>query len=483
MKDLPRDVLLQIFIAVTDSPRLQTLDPDHLLPKIERVCKAWRDITGAHPSLWAKILVDVGSEVSKEQKKVQLRTLHLFLLRSKDAPLSIKCLSCPLSHEISEPSFSAYGAAQLIRLHTSHIRSLRVPLPLLAVIIGPTQFPTHLDGGHPPLPMLEHVTTAADKAEYDDEITDCTSPISGQLVVAPALAAAPRLTVFHSTFDIHLITLPWSGITNLTVNTSHPAYLANHLPLLSALQVLRIRYVRYLQRETRTPPDGLPTQSPLVFPPNLVRLDVQAYQEQGRRRRGRDEATAIGPMFSNSVLIGLRELIVCPPYADEDWDDGEDDDDPVDIQWDPDTFAPLLSPSPLSSLTMLCLRRVIADWNDLRRGLACNQGLAHLELWGPWSEAARDALGFAPVISDLAVGGRDVLFPVLKRLVLVDIPNIGIEDVVGMVVERTKFSPLQEFGYTPGEDLDDGMIRELVEALGPVVNDPSGYIDYVFVAL
>ncbi|KAL1750056.1 hypothetical protein FB107DRAFT_267590 [Schizophyllum commune] len=294
--------------------------------------------------------------------------------------------------------------------------------------------------------------------------------------MASALAAAARLTVFHSNFDIQLVALPWSRITHLSINSSAPDTLARFLPLLCALQVLRVRYVRYLQREILRTPHGL-HNSDLVFPSTLVRLELRVYQEQ---YPGRGRATTPGPLLSNSLFDGLRELIVCPP----DDDDAFEGHDQVDIQWNTNAIDRLISRSSLSFLTMICLRRVSANWEDLRGGLISAQGLTHLELWASISGSAPgDGSGFAPIIPDLAAQGRDLLFPVLKRLVLVDIPDAANEEVVDMVVQRSEITPLEEFGYTPAEELDDSMVASLIDTLGPLIEDMDSRVNYVFAAI
>ena len=76
----------------------------------------------------------------------------------------------------------------------------------------------------------------------------------------------------------------------------------------------------------------------------------------------------------------------------------------------------------------------------------------------------------------------EILFPVLKRLVLVDSPDIENENVVNMVVGRA-IAPLQKFGYTTVDELGDDAVKELMEAVGPMVKDSTSRVEDIFIVL
>lgn len=193
---LPNEVVSEIFIrCLPVYPRRSLAGPLSSILLLGHVCRQWREITLATPSLWRAVAVRLDSK----NEKLALGLLENHLNLSGSCPLSIKFY---VRTRRTHPPATAF--VQMIAPHCArweHLSIYYTPSTSLRSIAGP-------------LPLLRSLTVHAGldfSLEQDATITSAfrTAPLLRKV----SLQQYPR---------VHSSMLPWSQLTVLSVRCLDP---------------------------------------------------------------------------------------------------------------------------------------------------------------------------------------------------------------------------------------------------------------------
>ncbi|KAJ6602789.1 hypothetical protein DFH09DRAFT_451472 [Mycena vulgaris] len=182
---LPNEVVSEIFIHFLPiypiCPPLRGFLSPTLLTHI---CRKWREIALTTPALWRAI------SLSRPPNIGQIQTLEVWLARSGVCPLSIQIENC--YYELIWFKFS-----EAIVPYRARWEYLKIPVR-----------PSNLDFVKGPMPLVRQLDILVDDDNFTDPVSFCE---------------VPRLRSVILEDPYHIVVVPWSQLTSLTLlDTTSP---------------------------------------------------------------------------------------------------------------------------------------------------------------------------------------------------------------------------------------------------------------------
>ncbi|KAJ7770641.1 hypothetical protein B0H16DRAFT_1881620 [Mycena metata] len=250
---LPNEIVCEIFVHFLPvypkpAPLAGTLSPTTLT----HICRKWRDIALATPTLWRAAYLSINEEDEIADSDIfipfiqQLQELDVWLNRSRCCPFSIE-----IEETFDSPRNFFFSSAQCARWE--YLRVSLVNRPFLA-IAGP-------------LPLLRHLDIAVEEPGVGDPVV---------FPEAPLLRSATL-----NDLALETVILPWAQLTSLTLHFVYPHECVPVLQQTSNLVYCKLR----LLKNTGPWPDV-----------TLPRL----------------ESLALVPFNSDNIVLGYLETLITP---------------------------------------------------------------------------------------------------------------------------------------------------------------------------
>ncbi|KIK34813.1 hypothetical protein CY34DRAFT_812655 [Suillus luteus UH-Slu-Lm8-n1] len=240
---LPTEVLSQIFhYCLPEIGEFQHLKPPSVLEApmlLTSVCRRWREVAIATPTLWCELLVAI--DCKDQWRKRRIFCYKSWLKRSRGCPLSLELFT--------DSPYNWSKILPFLRPHANRISSLCIHMPFeeekfdIIDILSPT---------------LQELIIVTLNPTLDEPIFDIdTFMTNSQVQGISQLSALHSLHVLDSSFYVRLLSsfdpALWARLTNITLGADDPdtvLHLFRLAPNLSSFHML------YMLDE---PDDGIPS--------------------------------------------------------------------------------------------------------------------------------------------------------------------------------------------------------------------------------
>jgi len=197
---LPNEIVTEIFFHFLPIyPLCPPLAGIHSPTILSQICREWRGIALATPTLWRAI--SLSNPSIPFERQVHLAGMSLSRSRY-----------CPLSLQLDEVEDTMHVTAALSAVvpHRARWEHLALHLPL-----------SHLPTIPGPMPLLRHLNLHAIVLEEDYDEEDYDDPSFTTTRIAFCEAPLLRTAILNHTAAEHII-LPWAQLTSLTLDAVYP---------------------------------------------------------------------------------------------------------------------------------------------------------------------------------------------------------------------------------------------------------------------
>lgn len=283
---LPTEVLSQIFhYCLPEIREFQHLKPPSVLEApmlLTSVCRRWREVAIATPTLWCELLVTIDNEA--QWRKRRIFCYKSWLERSRGCPLSLELFT--------DSPYDWPKMIPFLRPHANRISSLCIHMPFeerkfdILDILSPT--------------LQELIIFTLDPTLYEPIFDIDDFMADSQVQSISQLSALHSLHVLDSTFDVKLLSsfdpALWARPTNITIGADEPAtvlHLFRLAPNLSSFHML------YMLDENGTPSCTLKS---------CTHTKLQSLRITSNH--GRLSTRDLSKLFDNLSLLNLRAFQV-----------------------------------------------------------------------------------------------------------------------------------------------------------------------------
>ncbi|KAK7043127.1 hypothetical protein VNI00_008481 [Paramarasmius palmivorus] len=312
IRRLHADILREIFHRCIPErlPRCRAQEAPLLLT---RVCRAWREVTIATPSLWNRIHISLPrpydppiTDKFRSLVRAWEEGIEMWLERSGRMPLELSFSAEDATRGWSvsiDWSMDGESGAELERLYASVARRLLAHASRWKSISlnAPTIVWETLASLTDDLPLLEKIDTGC-STHFAMQATDHYQPVT------VLVRRSPSLRVLHSQEAFSHLPVRWEFLTEVVLaepSVSTPVYLSQAMEVLSSSSASLRHYTVSARIDPENP---LPTVSPVTLP-DLVTLNIEI--SEGRLGLGFETITAaLRQIFDTISTPKLAHLCV-----------------------------------------------------------------------------------------------------------------------------------------------------------------------------